>query len=1656
MRWFFDIITRLSVRFRLVTFALVILVIVMGGVAASELQQELLPPVEFPQTIILAQVSGMTSDQVLNVVTTRLEEEIDAVPEVVNIESTTSSTIGAIIIASNDFGVDQQHLQGEIQAAIDSMWLPQRRIVPPEGADSQVFAAERLAELPGDVLLYLASNNSNFAFQLSPEVWSALNDETFTAFASYLATQTLQDDGEKTALQRLIEQELVPQLENASLVASVNISGGQSLPGEAEAAVTLTEDAQDSEGEVLLLQLTPDVRRVIAERLGVAAIDETTIGSLGLDAPTLPETIPTLPAGWLEPGFKSAADLQEMVTLTRSLGDVFNEFYETGKIVGALGQTDDLTPDDVTQLLAIEPSLVEDLNADQLAALPDDVFAALPDDYIDSLDGFTRDALAASSLATTLAGEAEIAPETLPTSWRIQPPQIITFSLSDLPLATFSIFSTGEGTAASSADEVVESESSNEAVAATDDTESTTETVTDVEPEDYPEGPELPAIYPLMGDLFGAEMDTADDLLFIQPSGELAESFGVSSFSAAEFFNTLTLFGESFGAMGQGDSDTAGMEMPEINIAEFVPALNECGVGLLDITGGNFNIAETLVGCLSPDAVAFLIENDPDFAPSLNAEVIGYFSLDVLALDGISPVLSDVWSTLANQPQFIEMPLATADDLIALGNGSVASVLNTINDNVPERFTGYEVRLFDSLTPTLIMYFQQEEPDFFEELSTDVLLKLSPEVLAELPEDVLAGLDDETRNQIDAIASGDAPSAAQELSDLYTVDTDIEPTDPDAPALGPTWQMIVAFIPGVDSLDNASDIVRHSEVIGAPAEFVNSFLTGQGASLAPDLIGELSVDALTYINERDDAFLTNLQPQALQMLQPDVLAALPQAIQERATADEIFIPTTQVTRANGNSSLSVTVYKRSDANTVEAFYAVNDIVEGVNAANDDIDVTIAFEQSSFIEESISGVVREGSLGAFFAVINILIFLSGGVWGRRGRSIVGALLVALSVGFLLFQLSSLNSVANGDLQVAWDLADPLMRVIGIAGIIAGLLIVVWPGTLPYPAWRSTIVIGISIPLSILAALAMMHWLPFEELTLNIMTLSGLTVAIGRVVDDSIVVLENIYREIERGLDKHDAIIEGTRDVSVAIFSATMIAVVVFLPLGFTGGIVGEFFLPFGLAVTYALAGSFVVAITVVPALASIFISASEIHEEEDSWMERLYVPSLKFALRSNATRFGIIIIALLSIVLSVILAATRPLTFLPDFGEPQISVSVNMPEGTSIIETNRLVVEMANFIDDTIPEDERSTIRETVGGSGFSFEALFAGESVSENVADITVGITSMEAADEYVHVLRDRAFEIFGEENVSVTAGSLTSEGFSGFELVLSGPDQAVLEELDPVIIETLNGIDGITNVESNLSAAAMPGAEGGSVTYVRIDQKPALSYTAELETEDTIGLTQTAIDVLAENVELPDGVEITQGFDSQIQTEGFEDLGVAILSALVIIIIILIVVFGSLVYWIAIIFSVIVAPVGAAIALTITDRVLGISAMIGLLMLLGLVITNAIVLIDRVNSNRSERGMGLYDALVEAGARRLRPILMTTIATIIALIPLSLGLSEGAIIAKELGTVVIGGVLSSMLLTLLVVPAVYYVLSQLTQLVLRSLGRETPMTDVDTKDSGS
>ncbi len=1626
MRAFFNFLTTLSLRFRFVTLALAIAIILLGVMSATQLKQELLPPIQFPSTVILAQVSGMTSQQVLDIITLRLEDELSAIDELTDIQSTTTGAFGAVLQLSSEFGRDQARLLGRVQQAIDAVWLPERRIQPAAGEDAQAFADRLLADLTADVLIYLAEQDSNFLFQLSPAVWESLNDETVIAAASYLASLEESDSAETSALRQLVDKEIVPLLQTVPQVGTVSVDGGQVLPGD-ESALALAAPGEATAPQSLLLKVSDDIWQVIAARAGLDAQRDENTPAAFADIPfTIPAAPPSLPESWQTDHFTDASDLLEMQSTARSIADAVNNLRKAGFIAGALGQTNDLTPETIQRMLEIDPSMVEYFTAEHLAAMSEDVFAALPDDFIAGLDGFTRDALAAASMAESITGvTAAPQPVALPAAWRIPPPQIISFSFDDLPLVTFSVFGTpasGQETAAAAAEDSPTAAAPNETEAPSQDADA---------PRDVPEGPPLPFFFSLVGSQFGVELNTADDLINITLPENLAAQLGADTLAAADFLNFLVLLNDP-------ENLPAGVELPTQDF---------------DLAG--------LIRALPADAVAFVAANDPGFVPALNAEVYNLFSDTVLALPQLAPPLAAVWDTLAGQPQFANSPLRTARDLLELGGGSASALLNTINQTVPERFSGYEVRLLDSLTPGVVRYFVLNEPDFFAKTDADTLRKLSPAVLALIPDDVLAQLDAPLAAELRAIASGEQPSAATALADRYT--TELPPGDPAAPALNSQWSLLEPFY-NIE-LNTADDFFRF------PADFpfanaaglMNSiFSSAQGAAFAPNLFGNLTVEAVSYMLQRDPQVFDDLTSDALRLFTPETFALLPAALQERTLSSaEPFTPTTQITRTDRAASLLLTVYKASDANTVETFHIVNGMMQEIDAANPAIEIKIAVETASFVEDSINGVAREGMLGGIFAILVILVFLSDGVWQRNRRRLAGTLITLVFAAALALALFSGLEAAGGSFERAFQQIDAVVRILLIIGIAIGLAVRFWPGSLPDPSWRSTLVVAVSIPLSLLAALAIMNWIPpfANELlaplaetsalfafirrlfpasvTLNIMTLSGLTVAIGRVVDDSIVVLENIFRELQAGSDKRTAILTGTRDVSIAIFSATLVTVVVFLPLGLSGGLISEFFLPFGLAVTYALMASFIVAITVVPALAYIFIRREDIVGDDAgpiaSSIARYYLPVLRWSLSTPRTRIIVIGIAVLSMVMSGALFASRPFAFLPEFGEPEIAVNVNMPLGTSIIETDALVRQMEDHIAEAIPADELGTIRTTVGGGGFSLDTLLGTNSVNQNQAQISVLLNNPDRLDRHKLELRGKAEEIFGPDNVTVSAASLAEAGgFGGFGLVVSGP-QDVLAELDPLIITTLNDVPGLANATSTLSQIAAQGGGDGPATYLRINRESAVSYDAELETEDTLGVTQRAIDaVLA--LDLPDTVTVSQGAESALQFEGFVGVIGAMGIAMVFVIIILIFTFASPIHWITIIFSVIVAPVGAAIALTITNEVLGVSALIGLLMLIGLVVTNAVVLIDRVQSSRRERSMSVDAALLDAGDRRLRPILMTTLATIIALIPLAVGLSDGALIAAQLGIVVIGGITSSMILTLIVVPVIYRVLDPLNR----------------------
>ncbi len=777
----------------------------------------------------------------------------------------------------------------------------------------------------------------------------------------------------------------------------------------------------------------------------------------------------------------------------------------------------------------------------------------------------------------------------------------------------------------------------------------------------------------------------------------------------------------------------------------------------------------------------------------------------------------------------------------------------------------------------------------------------------------------------------------------------------------------------------------------------------------------------------------------------------PVFLKDVATVSLAEVHTTGWSETNGTPGLTISVSKSADANTVttaqESIAAIEKFAEAHSAQ---VKESVVTDASVFIIDSVNSLLQEGGLGAAFAVIVIFVFL-------------------------------LNL-------------------------------------------RSTIVAAVSIPLSVLSAIILMST---TGITINIMTLGGLAVAVGRVVDDSIVVLENIYRHRSQGEPIGEAVLNGTREVASAITSSTITTIAVFLPLGVVGGLISQFFLPFALTVTYALLASLIVALTVIPVLAYFLVKvkgskatipyAVDTDREEVSIWGRLYLPVLGLALRRRATKFVTLLIAFSLFLGATSLAGSIPTQFLNSGSEKVLTVTVNPPLGTSterVLTRSRVAYEIlakdqtVELVTTSIPSAD-STGTQTL---------VAATTGRAPNAARMTVVLSADTDLAEAKTRLADSLAKV-GTQGWTVTIEEIGfAAGSNAISVIVTGERAADVEAASDLLVATLAANGDLTNVKSDLvkagrqieitvnpSAAAMAGLSAAQVagevrnllvgsqlgqitidgskvnlsmkidsssvsdiaqlgaylvggankvplssiatieelsvpsSITRIDQALAANVSGEIAVADT-GAVNTAVKTAV--TELQDAgklskVDVRLAGVTEQQNESFSGLFTAMAVAILLVYLTMVLVFNSLVDPLVIMFSLPLAVIGAFPALLITNRPIGISALIGFLMLIGIVVTNAIVLLDRVEQLRHE-GVPTKDALLRAGATRVRPILMTAVATILALLPLAAGPSEGSIIAAELGTVVIGGLLSSTLLTLLVVPVVYSLIDGLKESLSR------------------
>ncbi|MEV8147336.1 efflux RND transporter permease subunit [Arthrobacter sp. NPDC080073] len=749
---------------------------------------------------------------------------------------------------------------------------------------------------------------------------------------------------------------------------------------------------------------------------------------------------------------------------------------------------------------------------------------------------------------------------------------------------------------------------------------------------------------------------------------------------------------------------------------------------------------------------------------------------------------------------------------------------------------------------------------------------------------------------------------------------------------------------------------------------------------------------------------------------------------------------TSITRTNGKPTLALSITKKPDGDTVAISHAVKDSIPRMEAElGSNAHFTPVFDQAPYIEKSIKDLTTEGLLGLGFAVAVILVFL-------------------MSV-------------------------------------------------------RSTLVTAVSIPLSLLITFI---GISATHYSLNILTLGALTIAIGRVVDDSIVVIENIKRHLSYGEHKLKAILNSIREVAGAITASTLTTVAVFLPIAFVGNLAGELFRPFALTVTIALLSSLLVSLTIVPVLAYWFLkspaSAAEdvraaedartkAHEaEQRSRLQRGYLPIL-----SKTQKHPVMTIVAAVLVLGGT-AAMSPLLatdLLGNSGQNSMTVRQILPAGTSLEQTGAAAAQVESVLRGI---EGIKDVQVTSGNAQTGFAAL-----TSTGASNSTFTVVTDDKADQQKlqDTVRSRLAGASAPGKVTVGAQQGGLGTSSSVDITINAANSADLKTASDAVAKAMDGVAGSAEVATNLDASQsvvqvkvdraeavaaglneeqVAGVLASTVSpipagTVRIDTTdfpvqigegthfssiadvrginlptPAgpvpLSSIASVDQVDTpvsitssngqrsakvtvtpsgsnLGAVSTAVTARLAAVQLPAGVTATIGGATTQQADSFRQLGLALLAAVAIVYVIMVAAFKSLIQPLILLVSVPFAATGAIALLLVTGVPLGLPSLIGMLMLVGIVVTNAIVLIDLINQYRKPHdgspGMSVADAITHGARQRLRPILMTALATVFALTPMALGLTGGGgFISRPLAIVVIGGLVSSTALTLVLVPVLY------------------------------
>lgn len=734
-----------------------------------------------------------------------------------------------------------------------------------------------------------------------------------------------------------------------------------------------------------------------------------------------------------------------------------------------------------------------------------------------------------------------------------------------------------------------------------------------------------------------------------------------------------------------------------------------------------------------------------------------------------------------------------------------------------------------------------------------------------------------------------------------------------------------------------------------------------------------------------------------------------------------------IVRVNGKRSIGISVFKEMDYNTVKAVEGVKTSLAKIQKSLPGYEVKIISDQATFINNSIGEVKNSALLGVLLAVIVLFVFL---------------------------------------------------RRVG-----------------------TTLIVAVSIPVSIIATFNLMF---FSGLTINILTLGGLALGAGMLVDNAIVVIESIFRNQERGLSVRDAAVTGTSEVAGAVSASTLTTIVVFLPIVYLHGATGELFKDEAWTVTFSLVSSLLVAILVIPTLYDkIFGRKKAVPLKSFSSVNiKGYSSFLK---RLVGKRWWVICASVILVAGTVFLLPYVGTEFMPKTDEGTINVKVRMAEGTSLDRTSSTLESLENLVFD-LTEDPDIVIYTHVGPGASAQNMDFEGE----NTASMKIQLSKASAVtpDYLTEVL---AAYIEGVEGMEISFAqddnSLSSMmGTEDAPLVveIKGEELDLLSALTSQVKAAVDSIDCLYNVESSLAGGApeiiitvdralagmnninvstiitqiqqhLAGREAGQMDYKgdmrdisikvpgvslsdlnnmvitsgqkdfrlveiaqisestapkeisRLNQNRVTRVTAEIDESVSLDKAAQRVREAVSGIELPQNYSITVTGEEERRAESMNSLLLALVLSIILVYMVMASQFESLLHPFTILLTIPLALVGAVLMFLITGITVNIMGIIGMVMLAGIAVNNSIILVDRIGQLK-DSGLSLTDAIAEAGQQRIRPILMTSLTTILALVPMALGIGEGASLSSPMAIAVIGGLVTSTLLSLVVIPCVYYV----------------------------